>query len=399
MLFVSSIKRKIIAATILACTVMPSLAQAPATAQKTVTSGSNQLALLLVIVAGALAFVVWGLGNVLIQLSRQALNKHREAKNSGITTTILVIGLMMIAQFSFAQGTGTEVVKTVPNYGGLSADGFWIFAGVIGIELIAILFLLVMIKRLQAELLPEAKNAKSSLSIWWANIDKKIFTQATPVEKEEDVLLDHNYDGIKELDNALPPWWKYGFYITITVAVIYLFNFQVLGYGKNPTQEYAAEMERARVQKEIFEAQNKDKIDETKVPLADAAGLAKGKELFMANCTPCHGANAEGGTGPNLTDEYWIHKGSLNDVFKTIKNGYPDKGMQSWLVKFNPKEISFLASYVKSLRGTNPANPKAPQGDLYVEEVKAATDSASAKPKDSLTKVPVVKDTLKAKTK
>ncbi|MEI7471699.1 MAG: cbb3-type cytochrome c oxidase N-terminal domain-containing protein [Chitinophagaceae bacterium] len=393
MLFVSSIKRKIIAATILACTVMPSLAQAPATAEKTVTSGSNQLALLLVIVAGALAFVVWGLGTVLIQLSRQSLNKHKESKKSGIAASVLLIGMMMISQFSFAQGT--EVVKTVPNYGGLSSEGFWIFAGVIGIEVIAILFLLVLIKRLQAELLPETKNAKSSLSIWWANIDKKIFTQATPVEKEEDVLLDHNYDGIKELDNALPPWWKYGFYITILVAVIYLFNFQVLGYGKNPTQEYAAEMEKARIQKDIYEAQNKDKIDETNVPMADATGIAKGKELFMTNCTPCHGAHAEGATGPNLTDEYWIHKGSLNDVFKTIKIGYPDKGMQSWIIKFNPKEISLLASYVKSLRGSNPANPKAPQGDMYVEEVKAATDSANAKPKDSLAKAALVNDKVK----
>ena len=79
-------------------------------------------------------------------------------------------------------------------------------------------------------------------------------------------MLDHNYDGIRELDNALPPWWKYGFYITIGVAVVYLLNFHVFGYGKNPTQEYKAEMAQAKIQKEIYEANNKDKIDENNVP-------------------------------------------------------------------------------------------------------------------------------------
>jgi cytochrome c oxidase cbb3-type subunit 3 len=198
------------------------------------------------------------------------------------------------------------------------------------------------------------------------------------------------------LDNALPPWWKYGFYITIVVAVIYIFNFHVMGNGKNPSQEYVAEMEKAKIEMDIFEANNKDKVDEKNVPMADAAGLATAKEFFMAKCKVCHGEKGEGLVGPNLTDDYWLHKGSLNDIYNTIKMGYADKGMQSWSNDFSPKQMSFLASYVKSLHGTNPPNPKAPQGELYVETkaAPAAADSAKAGKSDSAavtTAVPAAK--------
>jgi len=243
---------------------------------------------------------------------------------------------------------------------------------------------------------------KSVLTEWWAGLDKKIFTKAVAVEKEADILLDHDYDGIKELDNALPPWWKYGFYITIAIAFVYLLNFHVLGNGKNPTEEYVAEMENARIQKEIFEAGNKDKIDEKNVPMADAAGLARAKEIFVTKCFACHGNLGQGGVGPNLTDDFWLHKGSLNDIYNTIKVGYADKGMQSWANDFTPKEMSFLASYVRTLKGTNPPNPKAPQGDLYTETAAATVvaDSAkTAKPDSaSLNKMAVTnkKDSAKA---
>ena len=109
--------------------------------------------------------------------------------------------------------------------------------------------------------------------------------------------------------------------------------------------------------------------------MADANGIKAGMEMFDANCVACHMKGGAGNVGPNLTDDYWLHKGSLNDIYKTIKMGYPDKGMQSWSSKFSDKEISLLASYVKSLRGTNPPNAKLPQGDLYTEILPGA-DSA-----------------------
>lgn len=302
---------------------------------------------------------------------------------------MLLVSCSLFSQVSLAQSTTTaEAVKVVPNYGGLSETTFYLFITVIGMEVIAILFLAFSIKRIYAELMPEKEIAvakRSSLRIWWTKLDNKLFTRAVPVEKEADVMLDHNYDGIRELDNALPPWWKYGFYITIAVAFVYLLNFHVLGLGKNPDEEYAVEMEKAKIKKELYEAQNKDKIDENNVPMEDANGIKIGETLFEANCIACHLKGGGGIVGPNLTDDYWLHKGSLNDIYKTIKMGYPDKGMQSWTSKFNPKEISQLASYIKSLRGTNPPNAKLPQGDMYVDSVAVVpTDTIKVIKKDSL---------------
>jgi cytochrome c oxidase cbb3-type subunit III len=365
-------KNKKIIASIAALFVITAAIAQDATAPKTVNPGYNQLAILLLIIAIVLAFVIWGLGQVLLVLSRQLLDKNKNTCK--ITTAIIITILLFTSQTSFANDTATEALKVVPNYGGLSSTNFYMFVTVLAVEVMAILFLAFSIRRIYAELLPQKETTvkKYTVSKWWKKLDERFFTKAIPVEREADFLLDHDYDGIKELDNALPPWWKYGFYITIAVAIVYLLNFHVLGIGKNPTEEYAAEMDNARIEKEIFEANNKDKIDENSVPMADAAGLTRAKEIFNTKCWACHGKLGEGGAGPNLTDNYWLHNGSLNDIFHTIKTGYPDKGMQSWANDFTPKEISFLASYIKTLRGTNPPNAKAPQGDLFAETLSTA---------------------------
>lgn len=373
MRFIHLINKKILLlfATLFAFTT--SMAQNATTPEKA-TTGYNQLAILLVIMTVVLAFVLWGLGRVLVVLGKQLLEKNKNA--SKVITTVLLIVMLMVSQSSVAQDAGKDAAAVVPNYGGLSSTTFYSFVTVIITEVLAILFLVFSIRRMYMELLPQKEvtaTEKAPVKKWWSRLDQKLFTKAIPVEREADVLLDHDYDGIQELDNALPPWWKYGFYFTIVVAIIYLLNFHVLGNGKNPTEEYAAEMEDARVKKEIFEASNKDKIDENNVPMADETGLAKAKEIFTTKCWPCHGKLGEGGAGPNLTDAYWLHKGSLNDIFHTIKNGYPDKGMQSWEKDFTPKEISFLASYIKTLQGTNPPNAKAPQGDLFTDAAAVTT--------------------------
>ncbi|MFN8244442.1 MAG: cbb3-type cytochrome c oxidase N-terminal domain-containing protein [Ferruginibacter sp.] len=394
---ISSLQKKLLLAALSLPVAAIAMAQDAAnTAQKTVASSYNQLAILLVILTVVLAFVIWGMGQVLVELGRQLLEKSKQSqKAAGI---VLLIGFSLLSGLSYGQDAASaEAPKVVSNYGGLSATTFYFFVIVIAIEVLAILFMAFSIRRMYAELLPEraAARKQSALGSWWSNLDKRFFTKATPVEKEADVMLDHDYDGIRELDNALPPWWKYGFYFTIVVGIIYLMNFHVLGYGKNPDQEYQAEMEKAKVEKALYEAQNKDKIDENNVPMADAAGIKAGQDMFEANCVACHLKGGAGSVGPNLTDDYWIHKGSLNDIYKSIKNGYPDKGMQAWITKFNPKEISQLASYVKSLHGTNPPNAKAPQGDLYTEAPAAASDSAKAGPKADSAKAnaPAVKTT------
>lgn len=366
------------------------MAQGPAPeAAKTVTSSTNMVAILMLVIALVLAFVIWALGQVLYAMGRQALEKSRQNKAMSV---LLMIGFSLLSLHSNAQdataAAGNTATEVVANYGGLSSTTFWTFLSVILTEVVVILFIMFSIRRIQRELLPEEAAKEMTLNRWWSNLDKKLFTKAVPVEKEQDVMLDHDYDGIHELDNALPPWWKYGFYITIGVAVIYLFNFHVMGYGKNPTEEYEAEMAKAKIQAELYAATQVDKVDENNIQMPDAAGLAKGKDIYTSTCWPCHGKLGEGGAGPNLTDDYWIHKGSLNDIYHSIKVGYPDKGMQSWEKNFSPKEISYLSGYIKTMRGTNPPNGKAPQGELYTETTAAPADSTGAPvAKDSVTAV------------
>ncbi len=388
--FIKLITNKIILTALASLTLVTATAQTTNTAPAQATdSGYNQLAILLILMIIVLAFVIWGMGQVLTALGRQLVDKGKNS--SKVLTSIFIIGLSLFTQVSFAQTapTTTEPVKAAANYGGLSQSAFEILLTVIGVEIIVILFLAFSIRRMYTELLPQkvkVAGQKSKLAAWWSRMDKRIFTKAVAVEKEADVLLDHDYDGIQELDNALPPWWKYGFYITIVVGFVYLLNFHVFGIGKNPTEEYNAEMENARIQKERYEANNKDRIDENNVPMADATGIKEGERLYEANCIACHLKGGAGSVGPNLTDDYWLHKGSLNDIYNTIKVGYPDKGMQSWSSQFNPKQISYLASYIKSLHGSNPPNAKAAQGELFTEAAAAptaATDSAAVVKPDS----------------
>jgi cytochrome c oxidase cbb3-type subunit 3 len=202
------------------------------------------------------------------------------------------------------------------------------------------------------------------------------------VEKEEDIMLDHNYDGIRELDNNLPPWWKYGFYITIVWAVIYMIHFHVSNTGKLQLAEYEDQLAIAKAQVEEYRKKAANLVDENNaVLLTDQASLAAGQSVFMDNCAACHGRAGEGGVGPNLTDDYWLHSGSIGAVFKTIKYGYPEKGMKAWQQDLGAKQIHEVSSFIMSLRGTNPANAKEKQGELYINS--AVVDSAATATVDS----------------
>ena len=186
-----------------------------ATAVPAQASSTNQLAMFMVIIAIVLALVIWGMGQVLITLGKQALDKSK-------VLGILAFIMLQLPFNSNAQDNTLVVVKA--NYGGLDATSYWLLFSVIMIEMVVIAFLLFSIRRIQAELIPATQKMVSVKSSWWKYLDKKIFTRAVAVEREADILLDHNYDGIKELDNALPPWWKYGFYISIVAAFIYMFH-------------------------------------------------------------------------------------------------------------------------------------------------------------------------------
>lgn len=190
---------------------------------------------------------------------------------------------------------------------------------------------------------------------------------AKPIALEKDIIMDHNYDGIQELDNDLPPWWKALFYGCIVLAFGYLGVYHWWGETDGEPvsiAEYNYDVAQAEIAKKEYLATMANAIDESNVEVAmDAGSLASGKKVFDANCKACHGGAGEGGVGPNLTDEYWLHGGDVKDIFKTIKYGVPAKGMLAWEAKMTPLQIQELSSYILSLQGTNPPNAKAPQGD------------------------------------
>lgn len=189
-----------------------------------------------------------------------------------------------------------------------------------------------------------------------------------------DTPLDHNYDGIIELDNAAPPIFNFIFYGTIVFSIVYLLVYHVFDLRPLMIEEYKEEIAQAELRKGSGE--EVETLNETTARMADA-DLSVGKDIYTANCAACHGNAGEGKVGPNLTDEYWIHGGSFHDVFKTIKYGVPSKGMIPWKSQLNAKQIQDVSGYVKSLAGTNPPNPKAPEGEKYVEAASAAGDSTS----------------------
>jgi len=180
--------------------------------------------------------------------------------------------------------------------------------------------------------------------------------------KAKDVIHStHDFDGIQEYDNDLPPWWKTMFYMSIVFAVGYMLYYHVFHSGPLMQEEYEQEMQQAA----LFSAKaNNDPNAKTDYQvLTDATALENGKKTFIQNCAACHGQEAQGMVGPNLTDEYWLHGGDVNDVFHTIKFGVPAKGMVAWQSKLGKDQILEVTSYILSLQGSNPANPKEPQGE------------------------------------
>lgn len=347
---------------LLGCSILSPILLAAQTETQPATESEpiNLAVFILITIAVLLAFVIWGLGYVLDELGSQVLKKSKHLK------TVLLIVLVSIGSMTYAQEDSRNIIATPSSIAGISPFAFWMIIIVIGIEIVAILFLLYMINQFRKELIPGEED--SGWSMYWKKLDKKLFTKAVPVEREADVLMEHEYDGIRELDNSLPPWWKYGFYITIGASVVYLLYFHVLGIGKDPIQEYQYEMDKAAAQLLKFQENDPGKIDEKNLSMVDGAGITNGAKIYNTACWPCHGKELEGGAGPNLTDDYWLHKGGLTDIYLSIKHGYPDKGMQAWEKNYSPKEILQMASYIKSKQGTNPPGAKEPQGDLYVED-------------------------------
>ncbi|MGZ5253932.1 MAG: cbb3-type cytochrome c oxidase N-terminal domain-containing protein [Flavitalea sp.] len=369
------------------------------------SSMENPVVITLVIVMSVLLLVIMLLSNILLGTAGYLREKEKEqelaAAGSGssanpagspmkaIISSIVAIVLFTLPTFAQDAPAAQAAVKVSTTIAGLGKTTFYLLISVIGIEVTVILFMLLQLKSMLAKQKVAAlvvareevvatefkpvKKTKKLASLW------NRLNSFRPLEQEAAIELDHNYDGIRELDNRLPPWWLYGFYLTIIFAGVYLWRYHISETAPLQEEELQIAMQQAEVQKAEYLKKSANNIDENTVKyLAETSDLDAGKKVYEASCTPCHGKAGEGVVGPNLTDEYWVHGGSMPDVFKSIKYGWPDKGMRAWKDDFSPKQLAQLTSYIKSLSGTNPPNAKAPEGNIYKEEGESPATSADS---------------------
>ena len=213
------------------------------------------------------------------------------------------------------------------------------------------------------------EEKESSIKFTWLKETYNKLLGQKPIEKEGEIILDHNYDGIKYLDNDLPTWWLYGFYASIIFAAVYLVKYHVFN-GDNQIDELETELADAKIAIEAYKKTVKNLVDiNTVTQLTETADLSAGKTIFQNNCVACHMADGGGGIGPNLTDQNWILGGGIKNVFKTVsEGGRSGKGMIPWKTQLKPLEMAQVASYVLTFEDTTPANPKPAEGDIWVDK-------------------------------
>lgn len=210
----------------------------------------------------------------------------------------------------------------------------------------------------------------------WKRIGERLHKDV-PLEEEKSILFEHEFDGIRELDNKLPSWWVWMFYLSMGIAVVYLTYYHILGIGDSSHERYAKQMERGEEQRAAYLKSVASLVNEDNAePLTDASSLAAGRSIFQENCIACHGPEAQGAAvGPNLVDEYWLHGGGVKNIFKTVKYGVPTKGMIAWQSQLTPVKIHQVSSYIWSLQGTTPANAKAAEGEPYTPDAPSEEDT------------------------
>lgn len=345
----------------------------------------STVAYVLVTVIGLLALVIYMLGNVFILAIKNKMDFDKQ--NSTVKTTALTVLFSMVSVSSlFAQsanvpaGTQTVVSETI----------IFMLAFVVILEMIIIVYFANGIRSflkkeaaqtaVTAEALPVVEKEKIS---WF----DRLYNRNT---KEDIARLDlgHDYDGIKELDNEVPIWWRWGFVISLVFGIVYMYSYHIAETKPLQQEELAMDMEQAAIQQAAYLEKSANNVDENTVKMLGADDIAAGKALYIrpGACATCHAENGGAivngapGIGPNLTDDYWLHKGDIKAIFYSIKYGWPEKGMKAWKEDYSPIQIAQIASYVKSLQGSNPQPAKEKQGELFVETATApvVSDSTSA---------------------
>jgi cytochrome c oxidase cbb3-type subunit III len=281
-----------------------------------------------------------------------------------LASYLRVIGFMVIAYLLLEFTSESGAQSAVEQHPIIWAIFGMILLFAIAIEIVNEALRSILYRSLDAEALRQNKEKRFG---WFKRIYKKL-VGGRPIEQEGEIILDHNYDGIKELDNQLPPWWVYGFYATIVFAVIYLARYHIFD-GTDQIGEYEIEMAEAKIAIDEYRKTAKDLVDVNTVELlTEAEDLNAGKAIFTTSCVVCHKDDGGGSIGPNLTDENWILGGGIKNVFNTIMEGGRDgKGMISWKSELKPLEMAQVASYLLTFQGTTPAEPKAAEGDIWID--------------------------------
>lgn len=323
---------------------------------------------LLVITCALFLIIIAVLANAIKIASKSYFAKIKdEKKNGGKATTLLVL-LTLSSTELFAAGE-----SAAPGGNAFANLDLYLIGTAVLILFIAVLALVRALFVLMGIRAPQAEApavAPVKVKTWFQRLNNTV-----AIEDEDQLDLQHDYDGIRELDNKVPNWWSWTFIASALFGVIYMYR--MFGSENMPKQleELSIEYAQAEVAKEAYLKKNANMVDENTVVMLSGADLVSGGGIYATNCLVCHGDKGQGGVGPNLTDDYWIHKGSIKDIFYAVKYGWQEKGMKAWQNDLSPMQMAQVSSYVKSLNGTQPPNPKEKQGELYVEETNNVSDT------------------------
>lgn len=300
------------------------------------------------------------------------------------TTSIIILATLVMNQALLAQAAAGTPSSELSILRMLLLIIIVLEAGVI-IFFTRIIWKAIYQEEVKTQTVPLAASSENWLSRWWKKSNNFI-----PIDQEKDLDTGHNYDGIRELDNNIPSWFSAAFILCILFAGFYLWQYHFAKIMPLQTEEYELEVQQAEIEHEKYLKTAGSKVDEANLALLDdKASLDLGKKYFIANCATCHVVDGGGNQGPNLTDKNWIYGCDPASIYKTIKyGGKTGAGMQAWKDNFSDQQILELASYVRSLGGSKPANPKAAQGPVceYTAKVDSAVASVTSAPSDSIVK-------------
>ena len=362
-------------------------APAPVAAEKLSiwTSGAGILMVATIVILMAVIYILGKIVKTLIEEDTLQVARNMKAKK-GLLTVLVLLGSTFITH---AQDAAAAAVDSVPMVFDMEATVFWILLGVLVFEFVVILVLCFILYTflVRKGLIQPFRNVMPKWMQW-----NTMMGSDKPIEKEAEQLIDHDYDGIQELDNGMPPMLKYIFIATIAFAVYYIADYHVFKTSPLMIAEYEAQIEQGELDRLEYIKKAGASVDENSVTLLDdATMLAGGEKIYVQNCVACHGDKGQGGVGPNLTDPYWIHGGDIHSIFKTVKYGVPEKGMRSWQSEIKPADMQAVVSYIiTSFGNKNVAGGKAPQGELYnaAPAAGAADSTKAATPADSTNAVP-----------